>query len=316
MRNEGCEDMENGHIGIALGSGSARGWAHIGIIKGLQEMGIEPDIVSGCSAGALVGGAYAAGYLDDLDRWARRLSRKDVVSFFDISLMSGGVIAGERLVNFFAEHVGDLSIESLPRRFAAVATDLTTGSEIWFKSGSLVNAVRASISLPGVFTPFQMDDKWLVDGGIVNPVPVSLCRAMGADVVIAVNLNSGLVGRHFLVQQAKPVIPQKEAFEGESFGDFANRIKQSFRNSVDTILSQIWHGDNKKPGLFDVMAGTINIMQDRITRNRMAGDPPDIVLTPRLQQLGLLEFHRASDAVREGRDCVMRSRQEVEALFR
>ncbi len=308
--------MEKERIGIALGSGSARGWAHIGILNGLKEMGIEPDIVSGCSAGALVGGAYAAGYLDDLERWARRLSRKEVFSFFDISLMSGGVIAGERLANFFAEHVGDLLIEGLPRSFGAVATDLKTGSEIWFKSGSLVNAVRASSSLPGMFTPFQMDDKWLVDGGIVNPVPVSLCRAMGAHVVIAVNLNSGLVGRHFLIQKAKPLRRKKETFEGVSLSEMAIWSKQSFRNSIDTVLSQMWRGDKKRPGLFDVMAGTINIMQDRITRSRMAGDPPDIVLTPRLEQLGLLEFYRASDAIQEGKDCVTRSQHEIEALFR
>lgn len=307
--------METTRIGIALGSGSARGWAHIGIIRGLREMGIEPDIVSGCSAGSLVGGAYAAGYLDDLERWAKRLSRKDVFSFFDISLMSGGVIAGERLVNFFAERIGDLRIENLPLTFGAVATELATGSEIWFKSGSLINAVRASISLPGIFTPFQMDDKWLVDGGIVNPVPVSLCRAMGAEVVIAVNLNTGLVGRHFIIQQAKPVSAEKGAFEGESLNDIANRIKKSFKNSVDTVLSQIWRGDSRQPGLFDVMAGTINIMQDRITRSRMAGDPPDIMLTPRLEKMGLLEFYRAADAIQEGKDCVTRSRHEIEALF-
>ena len=183
-------------IGIALGSGSARGWAHIGVIKGLAELGIEPDIVAGTSIGALVGAAYANDQLDLLEQWALSLNWKELVSYLDMGVAGGGVIEGEKLLDFFSKHVNHSDIESMPKKFAAVATDLDTGREIWLQTGSVLHAVRASIALPGLFRPFKLNDRWLVDGGLVDPVPVSLCRAMGADIVIAVNLNGDIVGKH------------------------------------------------------------------------------------------------------------------------
>jgi NTE family protein len=287
-------------VGLALGSGSARGWAHIGVIKALRDMGIHPDIISGCSIGALVGGAYAAGHLDDLESWLRTLRRKDVLGFFDLNLSSGGLIAGDRLMNFFRDRVGDATIELLPIPFAAVATDLNTGREIWLRSGSLLDAVRASISLPGIFTPVRIDDRWLVDGGLLNPVPVSICRAMGADIVIAVNLNGGIVGKHLSAGTAKSRNTSNALDADQAPGTLAMRLKSSLKNSVDTMLSQVWRSEDDAPGLFDVLASSLNIMQDRITRSRMAGDPPDILITPRLEHLGLLEFYRAAEAIEEG----------------
>ncbi len=303
--------MNNLRIGLALGSGAARGLAHIGIIRALHDMGIRPDIVCGCSAGAVVGGAYAAGYLDTLEEWVRSLTRKAVVGFLDVSLLSGGVIAGERFINFFGEQIGDVHIETLPVPFASVATELVTGREIWFRSGPLVDAVRASISLPGVLAPVQINDKWLVDGGIVNPVPVSICRAMGADLVIAVNLNSGLVGRHFEENQRKD---QKSGTP--HVGYLANRIKKGLKGGMEMVLSQVWRGESNRPGLFDVIAGSINIMQDRITRSRMAGDPPDLVLVPHLEHLGLLEFYRADEAIEEGKNCVRKEEMSIGKFLR
>lgn len=303
--------MKDLRIGIALGSGAARGLAHIGIIRELHDMGIRPDIVCGCSAGAVVGGAYAAGHLDILDEWVRSLTRKDVIGFLDVSLLSGGVIAGERFINFFREKIGEVHIENLSIPFASVATELVTGREVWFRSGPLVDAVRASISLPGVLAPVQINDKWLVDGGIVNPVPISVCRAMGADVVIAVNLNSGLVGRHFEEAQ------RKDQNIGEPhLGYLANRIKRRLKGGMEMVLSQVWRGESNRPGLFDVIAGSINIMQDRITRSRMAGDPPDLVLLPHLEHLGLLEFYRAEEAIAEGRNCVRKEEITIDEFLR
>jgi NTE family protein len=303
--------MKNIRIGIALGSGAARGLAHIGIIRALHDMGIEPHIVCGCSAGAVVGGAYAAGHLDTLEEWVRSLTRKAVVGFLDVSLLSGGVIAGERFINFFREEIGDVQIENLSIPFASVATELVTGREIWFRSGPLVDAVRASISLPGVLAPVQIKDKWMVDGGIVNPVPISICRAMGADVVIAVNLNSGLVGRHFEEDQRK-----EQKVEAPHVGYLANRIKRGLKGGMEMVLSQVWRGESNRPGLFDVIAGSINIMQDRITRSRMAGDPPDLVLLPHLEHLGLLEFYRAEEAIEEGRNCVRKEEVTIDEFLR
>jgi NTE family protein len=304
--------MKDIRIGLALGSGAARGLAHIGIIKALHDMGIGPDIVCGCSAGAVVGGAYAAGYLDTLEEWVRSLTRKAVIGFLDVSLLSGGVIAGERFINFFGEQIGNVHIETLPVPFASVATELVTGREVWFRSGPLVDAVRASISLPGVLAPVQINGKWLVDGGIVNPVPVSVCRAMGADVVIAVNLNSSLVGRHFEENQRK----DKSSEGPPRVGYLANRIKKGLKGGMELVLSQVWRGESNRPGLFDVIAGSINIMQDRITRSRMAGDPPDLVLVPHLEHLGLLEFYRAEEAIEEGKNCVRREEFSIGEFLR
>jgi len=307
--------MTSHSIGLALGSGSARGWSHIGVIQALREMGINPDVVSGCSIGALVGGAYTAGYLDDLCEWSKTLHKKDVVGFFDVSIMSGGLISGERIMNFFRGHVGDITIESLSIPFAAVATDLGTGREIWLKSGSLLDAVRASISLPGIFSPVRIGDKWLVDGGLLNPVPVSVCRAMGADIVIAVNLNGGLVGKHFSYDQAKDIRAMKLHGMDKSSITFTDRIKSGIQSGIGTVLSQVWRGESGAPGLFDVLASSINIMQDRITRSRMAGDPPDLVLMPRLEHLGLLEFYRASEAIEEGRVCTEQAKQTIKRII-
>lgn len=183
-------------VGIALGSGSARGWAHIGVLRALTEMGIEPGIVAGSSIGAFVGAAYASHQLDTLEDWCRLLTWKEILGYLDLSLLGGGFVQGDKLLQFAREQVGDSSIESLPCQFGAVATELHTGREIWFRKGSLLDSVRASIALPGLFAPFKLDGRWLVDGGLVDPVPISLCRAMGAEVVIAVNLNGDIVGKH------------------------------------------------------------------------------------------------------------------------
>lgn len=307
--------MDRPKIGLALGSGSARGWSHIGIIRGLAEMGIRPDIICGCSAGALVGGIYAAGYLDDLEAWAKKLDWKEVVSLFDIRLTGGGVIVGDRLINFFKNVVGgDTTIESLPLPFASVATVLTTGREVWLKEGLLLDAIRASMSFPGIMEPVFLNEKWLIDGGLVNPVPVSACRAMGADIIIAVNLNSDLVGRHF--PDHHELEEKAEESEEESSHSFGSRVQTRIWSGLESIFTQFWGAEkkNKAPGLFEVIAGTINIMQDRITRSRMAGDPPDIILEPRLRHLGLLEFYRAQEAIDEGLKCVSRMKEAIHQI--
>ncbi|MHB1214102.1 MAG: patatin-like phospholipase RssA [Thiobacillus sp.] len=278
-------------IGLALGGGSARGWAHIGVIRALAEAGIEPDIVCGTSIGALVGAAYVAGELDPLEAWVRSLHLKTVVGFLDFSL-NGGLIKGEKLIDFFRSHFVDRDIRELARPFAAVATDLQRGREVWLREGKVSDAVRASIALPGLFTPVQLDGRWLVDGGLVNPVPVSLCRAMGADVVIAVDLNADLLSRHH------GPAPRK-------------RTPAEPGTPTDTVMARIQArmsqlGINHEsapaiPAMLDVVESSINIMQVLITRSRLAGDPPDVTMTPLLADLGLMEFHRASIAIEAGR---------------
>jgi len=292
-------------IGLALGSGSARGWSHIGILRALAEIGIEPDLVCGSSVGAIVGASYAAGNLDKLEDWVTSLTRTDVARFLDLNLSLNGFIDAPRLRSFFGDYVcaEAVRIEELGRTFATVSTDLETGREIWFTEGSVLDAVWASMSLPGLFPPIRNQGRWLVDGGLVNPVPVSVCRALGADIVIAVNLNGAIVGRHFL-----------HRFEVETDEVAADSLLSLVRKTVKNYSSSLFGSngtDDSAPGLFDAIIGSINIVQDRITRSRMAGDPPDIVLAPRLSHIGLMEFYRAREAIQEGRECVQRMLPEI-----
>jgi NTE family protein len=282
-------------IGLALGGGSARGWAHIGVIQALNRAGIYPDIVCGTSIGALVGAAYVDGDLDQLDAWVRSLTLQTVVGFLDFSL-NGGLIKGEKLIEFFRAHFIDRQIAELPLPFAAVATDLYSGREVWLQNGSVMDAVRASIALPGLFTPAWLDERWLVDGGLVNPVPVSLCRAMGADWVIAVDLNSDLVGRH-LKRKTAAALPKKSRQEAKSMSD-------SVMAHIQAGMSQLGISQQeqteKPPAVLDVIATSINIMQVLITRSRLAGEPADVMISPHLAELGLMEFHRAGTAIETG----------------
>jgi NTE family protein len=281
-------------VGLALGGGSARGWAHIGAIRALEQSGVRPDIVCGTSIGALVGAAYAAGELDRLEQWALGLGIKDVVGLMDVRL-SSGLMKGERLMDFFRRNFADRPIEELTLPFAAVATALQTGAEIWLRRGSTLDAVRASIALPGLIAPVLHEDLVLVDGGLVNPVPVSLARAMGADVVVAVDLGSDLMGRHLRAHHS----PQGPI---AAVGDWIRKLQED-RDVPATAVSV---GQLAMPSLFEVVASSINIMQVRIARSRMAGEPPDVIVAPRLAHLRLLDFHRAKEAIDEGHRAVER----------
>lgn len=303
-------------VGLALGSGAARGWAHIGVIRALAEIGIEPDIVAGSSVGAFVGAAYATDHLDTLENWVRSLNWKTILDYLDLTILEGGVIQGENLLQYLPDQINKSSIESLSRQFGAVATELYSGREIWFRSGPLVDGVRASIGLPGLFAPVKMGDRWLVDGGLVNPVPVSLCRAMGADIVIAVNLNGDILGKHRKRRSPQPPDDQEEERPGTAFLDrISAQLKSRLQSNKYELLANLFSKSEHRPGMFEVLASSINIMQDRITRSRMAGDPPEVILSPRLAKLGLMEFDKAGSAIAEGHACVQRMRPALEQLL-
>lgn len=275
----------NPTVGLALGSGAARGWAHIGVIRALEKAGISPTVVCGTSIGALVGAACAAGEIARLDEWVRQLNWSSVMNLMDWR-MNGGLMEGAKLVEFFRSKFDDRGIEHLPRKFGCVATELTTGREVWLQQGSVVDAVRASIALPGLLTPVVHAGRLLVDGGLVNPVPVSLCRALGAEIVIAVDLNWDLIGRRAKV----PEVPQSEPAGGQNalidaiFGRFRQR-------TIDPAQS---------PSLKDVVLTSLNIMQVRITQSRLAGEPADILIRPRLSGIVAMDFHRGAMAAAEG----------------
>lgn len=247
--------LHSPRLGIALGSGAARGWAHIGILRALEQVGIVPDVVSGTSIGALVGAAYASGRLDSLADWVTGIDWWEIIRYMDLRL---GGVEGERLMQAFRERVEDAPIETLPKPFGAVATDLHTGHEVWFQNGSLLEAVRASIALPGLFSPVRYQGRWLVDGGLVDPLPVSLCRALGADRVIAVNLNGDIVGRHFSGRAQRrnapsPLLARLSAGWQAILGNHA---------SAANLSPEMESSDgDEPPGLFDVMAGSINIYE-------------------------------------------------------
>lgn len=296
--NPNMDDQQPGKpvIGLALGSGSARGWAHIGVIQALEEIGVSPQVVAGTSIGAIVGTAYVTGVLDGFANWVKSLTVKDVFGLMDISL-SGGMVKGEKLFNFFREHHDNPDIESLDKKLVTVATDMKSGREVWITKGRVLDAARASCALPGLFSPVKMQGRWMLDGGLVNPVPVSAARALGADVVIAVNLNAQLVGAHLSRETRSQV-------EGES----ASEEERSVWQKMMDFFSADEGGD---PGFFDVVASSINIMQDRITRSRMAGDPPEVTLVPMLEDFALMDFHRAQEAIEEGRSLVKRYEAEI-----
>jgi len=296
--------MSRPRIGLALGSGSARGWSHIGVIDSLRDAEIEPEIVCGSSMGALVGAAYVAGHLDKLREWAESATWRNVVALMDVGLSGGGLMTGNLIVSFLRELGLTQTIEACPKRYAAIATDLVNGREIWLQSGPIDEAVRASIALPGIFSPVRYGDTWLVDGGLSNPVPVSVCRALGADTIIAVNLNGELVGRRFESELGSPGTVPSQQVPPEFVSRVLKQLPPGLRNQAEQIARQLLPHEPAAPGYFDVIANSINIMQDHITRSRLAGEPPHVMLLPRLRHIGLMEFSRAKEAIAEGRLCV------------
>jgi NTE family protein len=261
------------------------------VIRALAENGIIPDVVAGTSIGALVGAAYAARILDNLERWVCSLEWRDTASFFDIRLR-GGLIEGKKLFRFLARHFPYREIEDLPVPFAAVATDLENGREVWLQQGSLLETVRASVALPGLFTPvYRSDGRWLVDGALVNPVPVTLCRALGAAQVIAVDLNTDLLGR-----RGRSADQSHDQVSRGPVSALTRALWSSFWNGIEPRTGTKGQKVNPPPSLFDILASSINIMQVHITRSRLAGDPPDLLITPRLNNLALLDFHREAVA--------------------
>ena len=285
-------------IGLALGGGAARGFAHIGILKTLLAHGIVPNVVVGTSIGAVVGGSYAAGHLDTLEEWARSLQPRNILSYLDIRLNGSGLIGGDKLAAQLEASIGSALIEDLPVKFASVATEVRTGHEIWLTHGRLVDAMRASYALPGIFAPVLIGDRWLVDGALVNPVPVSAARALGAEIVIAANLSSDVFGHsttifsHGPVPGApEPVIEVQPEPNKRGFGRFF---------SAERAVKREFFGSSGRPGISTVMVDAFNIMQDRITRARLAGDPPDLLISPRVGQIGWFDFHRAEEMIAHG----------------
>ncbi len=292
-------------LGLALGGGSAKGWSHIGVLRALEQMGIEADIVAGTSMGSLVGAAWVTDNLDDLEEWVSNLHWSDVLSLLDIRF-AGGLIHGDKIIGHLSDGMQGVLIESLEKSFAAVATDLENGNEVWLREGKVLDAVRASIALPGLFSPMKLQNRWLVDGGLVNPIPISLCRAMGADVVIAVDLTAQ-------VYFQKPNSATEESTDKAEFSLPSDGLVGLVQGMVGRLRGKS-DGEDPLPSMLDVAIRSLHIMTTRIARSRLAGEPAELLITPRVGDIGLMEFHRGHEAIKLGRDAVERHIPELENL--
>lgn len=346
--------MPRPKIGIALGAGVARGWTHIGVLKALTRAGIDADIVAGTSIGALVGGCHVAGKLDPLEEFARSLTRRRMLSLLDFRFRSSGLIGDAKLAELMREHLSDIVIENMEKRFVSVATELTTGHELWLHHGNLIQAIRASYALPGVFAPIAVDGRWLIDGALVNPVPVSVARALGARVVIAVNLNNDpfdpaarrrahetafpgyirasapISPEDAILHELEEQIEEKEEeeaeietemLEGAASPAVAERIRKSLRNlrwkrsPEQELMRRVIGGKRREPGIASVMLASLNIVQDRLARMRMAGDPPDIMIAPKVGHLSLLDFDHADELIRLGEEAAEEAIPQIREII-
>lgn len=331
----------NVQVALALGSGAARGWAHIGVIQALQEMGVHVHLVAGTSIGSLVGAAFAAGRLNEIESWVRGMDRWEVFNLLDFGFNHGGLIHGEKVFSRAREVIGSIDIEDMPLVYGAVATDLYSGREIWLRKGDVYDAARASCSMPGLLAPTALNGRWLVDGALVNPVPVSLCRALGSDFVIAVNLNSQLntsaiearskyvapkEPTHDVTAKDQPqvdvygyntppsettVAPQKTDDEEQSEPGFFHNFLSHSQQYWDAMKEKMNGNLHKAPGMLGVMSGSIDIMQERITKARLAGDPPDILIQPKLGQISIIEFERGNEAIAVGYETTIRMKDFI-----
>lgn len=288
-------------IALALGGGAARGWAHIGVLRALDEAGVRIDMIAGTSIGALVGGCYLAGKLDELEEFARSLTKRRILGLLDLNFGGSGLFGGMKLTTRMQEHLEGITFDDLSKPFVCVAAEIRTGHEIWLSSGSLITAMRASYALPGVFEPVVCNKRVLIDGALVNPVPVSVCRAHEQPLVVAVNLHYDLFGRAAVIKHSAD-LPEKE-------GKPADGTKTPL--VVDRGPSQ----RDARLGITGVMVEAFNIIQDRISRARMAGDPPDLSLQPKLGHIGLTEFYRADEAIKLGYQATKAQLEEMDRLM-
>lgn len=260
-------------IGLALGSGAARGIAHLGVIKALKDKGIEIDMVSGTSIGAIVGAVFCAGELDELDNFVRNMTWKNTLAYFDLSIPKSGLINGTKLSNLIYSYTKTNNFDDLEIPLFTVSTNIKTGQEVIINKGDLIQAVRSSISLPGFFNPVEIDGNWLVDGGLTNPIPINILRQNGCDIVIAVNLN-------------------KDLTKGK------NKNKKSV-HKLNNFFNKLINKNNK-PSIVDVLVSSIKIAEMQITEHSLKYEKPDILIEPDLSHFGLFDFHKAEEGIDEG----------------
>lgn len=298
-------------IGIALGAGAARGWSHIGVLLELAAHGIHPDVIAGTSIGAVVGGCYAAGGLDDVERFARGLTKQSVLGLMDVTFSGVGILSGTRLRKRLEQTIAGRTFADLPKVFGVVTTEIDTGHEIWLTRGDVGECIRASYALPGIFEPVQINGRWLFDGALVNPVPVTVCRALGADLVIAVNLIGDLVYRGTVISDPRSIEPTLESLNAPEQDNIKTLTARLFGGMGGNLRRLFGKREDGAPGIATAMMDAFNIAQGRISRSRLAGDPPDVMINARLGKIGLFDFHRADELIALGRAATRRTIPEI-----
>jgi NTE family protein len=319
-------------IGVALGSGAARGWAHIGVLQALEELGIDIQVVAGCSIGSYVGAAFASGKLQGLADWVSSLTEWQVLGLMGVGLHRGGLVSGQKVFQALQNNFSEETFEQLNVPLGIVATDLYSGKEVSFTSGTIIDGVRASCAIPGLFPPVHYDDRWLVDGGVVNSIPVNLCRHLGADIIIAVNLSTDF--RPQEIEKNKQEHEKNQQKITDFFSRSQAQIQQWFKSGDEKINDEkidtmpLLASDEEllntsapstkiiTPSMLGVMSSSLDILQARVTRSRLAGDPPDILIEPQLRDFGMMEFYRAKELIEEGRNSVNRIAEQIKYQLR
>ncbi len=296
-------------LALALGGGMARGFAHIGVLNVLHKHGIRPSLIAGTSIGAVVGACYLSGKLKALEEWALSLNRFTILSYLDLRVRSAGLIGGARLNTLMEKNFGNANVQDLPYPFVAIASDLVTGHEVWIRKGPLVEAIKASFALPGVFPPVRINNRFLVDGALVNPVPVSPCLALGARMTIAVDLHADIIGK-----AAKPGQNYQTVAGFDLFND-KDVPKEAQKKVTTSWTKRLFRRQENNPSLFGVMVSSLNIMMDRMTRSRLAGDPPDIHIKPEIGHIGLIEFEKAAELIDAGEQAALRALPDIKAAM-
>jgi len=305
-------------VGLVLGSGASRGWAHIGAIEALQEEEIPIDYVVGCSVGSFVGAVYASGSLKALKEFVLKMNGKKVFSYFDVVFPRSGVLNGtRRLKELYSMHTPAADFSDLNIPLLMVATDLATGKKVVLKSGSILEALRATMSVPGLFAPVKIKNRWLVDGGLVDPVPVGVARALEADVVLAVDLNGEFVSRRKAGQRTRSTgkkTDELRTYKNELAGKLAAFYETaggSFAGKINEIIKR----ESATPDIIETVMTSINIMQERITRINLAVEPPDVLVQPHLRHLKMLDFDQVENTIAEGHAVVKEKINEIKALL-
>jgi len=304
-------------VGLVLGSGSSRGWAHVGVIEALEEAGIPVDMIAGCSVGSYVGAIYASGGLGSLKQFILGMNGEKMFSYFDVVIPRSGLLDGnKKLREFLSGHTDAETFEELKIPLKMVATDLESGDKVVMNSGNLFMALRASMSMPGLFAPVEYKGRWLVDGGLVDPVPVSVARAMGADVVIAVDLNSGLISRK--QRERLAAAPAAEQPQPEYRNEMTKKLADHYAEAETTFTNKIrsfLNIDDPTPDIMETVSGAIGIMQERITRINLAVEPPDILVQPRLGEMSMMDFGQVEKAIEEGYRGVRDNLEDIKMML-